>query len=352
MTIPPNRLGVRLGPVSVVVHRRAVVGLIVTLTLLFAALLVALTTGKYDLSPGRALTALVGAGEPVEQYIVGRRLMRALAALLIGALLGICGALTQTITRNPIATPDLLGVTIGASLGAVIALTQPSLLGWLSFTGDRISAAAFLGAFVSTGIIMALAWRGGYEALRLILVGLGVNAVAVSAITWLLARAEVNDAAVATQWLVGGIQRIDHDDLPMLAVVLALGVGACLVLTRDLHALRLGRDVATSLGTAAGRTEATALFVAIALVAIATAAAGPIAFVAFLAPQAAMRIFGTAGPPPLAAAIVGATVMLVADLAAQHLWVTLSTGVVTPIIGAPFLLYLLIRHQRRASVVH
>ncbi len=345
----PRRRGVSLGPVAMRWHARAVVGAGITVAVLLAAVLVALTSGSYEISPARALSTLFGGGTTIEQYVViDRRLMRVGAAVLIGAALGAAGALTQTVTRNPIATPDILGVTMGASAAAVFLVTQPTLLRGLGSPQERLAIAAIIGSIAATALIIALSWRGGFDGPRLVLVGIGVSAVCGSAVTWMLSRSGEEEAAVAAQWLVGSIQRVKLGDLPILAVTVVVALVICTALTRDLHALRLGRESAPLLGSSPARTEAVAILIAVVLVGVATSVAGPIAFVAFVAPQAAMRLLGTPGPSPVAGALVGATMLLLADLIGQKLWVSLSAGIITPIVGAPFLLHLLIRHQRRS----
>lgn len=347
------RRGVRVGPVGFLVRRRAV-GALLGLGLLLAVLLgVSVLTGTLDLAPDRVWAALTGNGSRVEQLVVvDRRLSRALAAVLVGCALGCAGALTQSITRNPIASPDILGVTSGAALFAVLLATRPALRDAVPGLTARetVALGALVGGAATTAAILALSWRAGFDGLRLILVGLGMNALALAGVSFLLTRSDVYAATVAMQWLAGSLAPARMPDVVLLAPFLAAGAAVCLVLGKRLTALRMGREVSTLLGSAPARTEAVALLVAVALASAATALAGPIAFVAFVAPQAAMRLFGTAGPPTLAAGLLGGTLVLGADLAAQRLPVELPVGVVTAIIGAPFLLHLLLRHSRRESV--
>ncbi|WP_240487309.1 FecCD family ABC transporter permease [Actinomadura flavalba] len=338
----------RVGPVGVLVRPRAgVAGLVVAVALLGVAG-VAVFSGSLDIAPARVLAALAGDGTRVETLVVvDRRLARTLAAVLVGFALGCAGALTQSITRNPIASPDILGVTTGAGFFAVLLITHPALLPGGS---AMLAAAAITGGLVTTGGILALSWRAGFDGLRLILVGISVNAIGMAGVSWLLLRTDIDQAAVAMRWLTGSLSGARMPDVLLLApFVLAAGL-ACAYLARDLAALRLGRSVAPALGTAPGRTEALALLVAVVLASGATAVAGPVAFAAFVAPQAAMRLFGTAGPPPLAGGLTGALLILAADLTAQRLPAELPVGVVTAVVGAPFLLYLLHRHRRRTSV--
>jgi iron complex transport system permease protein len=345
--------GLAVGPVAVVVRRRGLLAASVTLAATVGLVALSVFTGTLDLPSDRIWAALSGDGTRIENLVVlDRRLTRALAAVLVGFALGCAGALTQSITRNPIATPDILGVTTGASLFAVILVTRPSVMESVGQgdAGRLLTPAALVGGLLTTACILGLSWRAGFDGLRLILVGISVNAIALGAISWLLTRSELEEAAVATRWLTGSITGARTSDLALLGPVVLLGAVACTVLAQDLAALRLGREVAPTLGTPAGRTEAVSLLVAVVLVSAAAAVAGPVAFVAFVAPQAAMRLFGTAGPPALAGGLLGAVLLLGADLVAQRLPVELPVGVLTAIIGAPYLLFLLVHHVRRESV--
>ncbi|MET7640095.1 iron ABC transporter permease [Streptomyces sp. NPDC005438] len=347
------RRGVRLGPVGLRLTHRALYATVAVLALLLLGCWIALFTGDLDLSTSRVWATLGGDGTTVERLVVvDRRLARTLAALLIGFALGCAGALTQSITRNPIASPDILGVTSGASFFAVVLVTRPEIT---SSVADRapaelVAPAALLGGLLTTACILALSWRGGFDGLRLILVGLSVNSLTLAGVAWLLTRAEMAEAQAATRWLSGSLNGARMPEVLMMAPVMAGGLLLCLMLARDLAALRMGRDLAPALGTAPARTEGLALLVAVVLVSVATAVAGPVSFVAFIAPQAAMRAFGTAGPPPVAGGLIGALLVLGADLVGSRLPAELPVGVPTAVIGAPFLLYLLIQHRRRTSV--
>lgn len=347
------RVGVRLGPVGLLIRHRALLFAVLLLLVLTGAGLLALFTGTLDLPASRVFGTLVGQGSSVDQLVViDRRLSRTLAALLVGFALGTAGGLTQTITRNPIASPDLLGVTSGASLFAVFLVTTPAL--GRQLVGEDTSAilapAAIAGGLVTTAAILGLSWRGGFDGLRLILVGIGVNATALSGVSYLLSRTELEQAAIATRWLNGSLSGARMDDVLLMLPVTAVAAIGCVVLSQHLGALRLGREVAAGLGTRPARTEAFALLIAVAVVSVAVAVAGPIGFVGFVAPQLAMRLFGTAGPPPLAGGLVGAAVVLLSDLGAMRLPGELPVGVITAVIGAPTLLALLIGYVRRTSV--
>lgn len=351
MTAPPTtgRRGIRLGPVGVVVRRRALAMGAGLIALICVLMVLALTVGTLDYSIPRVLSVLAGNGTRVDELlIVDRRLSRAVAAVLVGFCLGAAGALTQSITRNPIASPDILGVTTGAGFFAVVVVTNPRVFSGLGLPVEQmITLSALVGGMLTTAIILALSWRAGFDGFRLVLVGISVNAIALAGISFLLTRTEVSEAQIAVRWLSGSVFGIGPDEVRVLAPVAVVGLLVCVVLTRDLAALRLGEEIAPSLGTSPGRANAAALLVAVVLTSAATALAGPVGFVAFVAPQAAMRLFRTAGPPPVAGGIFGASLVLAADLLALQLPVDLPVGVITSIIGAPYLLHLLIQHMRR-----
>jgi iron-siderophore transport system permease protein len=345
--------GIGFGPVGLVVRRRTMIASVVVTAALVVMVAVSVCTGSLDIPLDRVLAALTGGGTRIEHLvIVEHRLARALAAVLVGFALGCAGALTQTITRNPIASPDILGVTAGAAFFAVIVVTRPEMM---EAFGDRpagqlLAPAAIAGGLATTGLILWLSWRAGFDGLRLILVGLGVNAVALAGVSYLLTRADLDAADAAARWLTGSLAGVRMGEVVFLAPLVTAGAVACAVLARDLGALRLGREIAHTLGTRPGRTEGLALLVAVVLVAGAVAVSGPISFVAFIAAQAAMRLFGTIGPPPLAGGLTGALLVLGADMAAQRLPTELPVGVPTALIGASGLLYLLNQYRRRTSV--
>ena len=347
------RAGVQVGSVGLVVRRRALTALVAVLVICAGVLIVSLTTGTLDYSLERVWAALTGNGTRIEELVVvDRRLSRVVSGALVGFLLGVSGALTQSVTRNPIASPDILGVTAGAGLAAVFVVTRPTEVGALTgeAPGDLLAMAALVGGVLTTVLILALSWRGGFDGLRLILVGIGVNALALAAISWMLTRSSLDEAAVATRWLTGSMSGARLDNLPLLVVVAVGCALVCVVLARDLASLRLGRELSSTLGSPAGRTEALSLVVAVVAVSAATSVAGPIGFVAFVAPQAALRLFGTAGPTPLAGGLTGAAMLVCADLVAQRLPVSLPTGVITAVVGAPVLLALIVPRIRRSHV--
>jgi iron complex transport system permease protein len=330
--------------------------MVLTTVLLAAALLLVMCVnigrGDFPLSITAVLDVLLGGGSRIERFIVmDLRLPRSLTGLLVGAALGISGAITQSISRNALASPDILGITAGSSAAAValIVLGGGSFSGLLATLG--LPLAALIGGLLTAIAIYALAWRKGVDGFRLILVGIAVNAMLTAVIGWLLISADINDVSRAQVWLNGSLNGADWAAVWPVAIAVVLVGGGTVVATFTLGALRLGDDNARSLGIRLQHSQAMMLFAAVALAAIATAAAGPIGFVALAAPQIALRVLRTPGPPIIASALLGGLLVVGSDLIARTILpVELPVGIVTSALGGPFLLYLLVRSNRKASV--
>jgi len=310
--------------------------------------------GEFPISLTEVLTVLAGGGESAQQFIVLElRLPRTLTGILVGAALGLSGAITQTIARNPLASPDILGVTAGASTAAVIVIvlggSSGSVVGFLSSVG--LPVAALIGGVVTAALVYALAYRQGIEGYRLVLVGVGIGAVAVSITSWLLVVAEVYEAARATVWLTGSLNARGWEHVVPVGTALVLLVPIALLLAFALGVLQFGDDTARGLGMRINHARAALILVAVALAAVATASAGPIAFVALVVPQICQRLVGAARPPLLASAVYGALLVVVSDLVARTaLGVELPVGIITAVLGAPYLLYLLAHRNRGVTI--
>ncbi|MBD7950912.1 MULTISPECIES: FecCD family ABC transporter permease [Oerskovia] len=328
-------------------RRQALVG--VGLVVLLLVLLVAsIMVGEYVLPAGDVVRTLLGAGDPADRFVVlGLRAPRAATAIVVGFALGAAGAITQSVARNPLASPDILGVTAGATAAAVAAIV---LAGTGAMSGFLVTAGlpvvAVLGGLVATALVCLLAWRGGIEGYRLVLVGLGVNAGASAITSWMLVRAELPDLNAALIWMTGSLNRASFEIAGPVAVVVVVTVVVSALSTRWLAILRFDSRVIVGLGVRRSAAQLLQIALAVVLAAAATAAAGPVPFVAFVAPQIAWRALAAQGPPPLGAGLVGACVVLAADLGARSLPVDLPVGVVTSAVGAPFLLWLLLRESR------
>ncbi|UOE45832.1 FecCD family ABC transporter permease [Agromyces larvae] len=304
-----------------------------------------MTVGSVLLPPLDVLASALGFGDPATDFIVrGLRMPRAITAVLVGLALGASGSIFQRLLRNPLAAPDLIGISAGASTATVAGITV------LGLTGVGLSAAAVAGGLGVAALVFLLAWRGGLAGTRFILVGVGVAACCESITSFLIARADITDARAAMTWLVGSAGMASATDLLVLAVAIVVLLPAAAAWTRRLGVLELGGDRASSLGLRVERDTVVLLGIAVVLVALATAAAGPIAFVALMAGPISARLLGRAGDRVLAAALAGAIIVQVADLIAQHALPTpISTGIVTGLVGAPYIAWLLIRAGREGG---
>ncbi|GHD00290.1 FecCD family ABC transporter permease [Zhihengliuella salsuginis] len=285
-----------------------------------------------------------------ELAVVEFRAPRTVAAVLAGSALGTAGALTQTVARNPLASPDVLGITNGAAFGAVGVSVLAGGSGGVSGAAAAFGmpAAAAVTGFVAAALVFLLAWKGGLESNRVIIVGLGVGGLAAALTTWMLTLGNVQDAAKALTWMSGTINGRDWGQIAPLWPVVLVGIAAALASRRGLNMIALNPDTAVALGLRINATRVWTLSLATLLAVAATVLAGPVAFVALASPQIARLITRGTIPPVPAAALVGALFLLLADLlAARTFEVALPAGVATAVIGAPYLMYLVIRQQRR-----
>lgn len=321
-------------------RRRLVTGGLLTAVLLaFAA---SLMFGQTFYSPAEVWGVMTGRVVPGASFTVGElRLPRATVALLTGFCFGMGGAVFQTMLRNPLASPDIIGVNAGASAAAVVGIV------FLSLDGAGVSLLATVAALGTAIAIYLLAYKDGGAGARFILIGIGVAAIFNSVVSYVLSRAAEWDLQAAMRWITGNLNGSSWAQALPLAAAMIVVVPALLWLTRDLELMRLGDDAASGLGVPVERRRVLLIVAAVALLAFATAAAGPISFVGFLAGPIAARMLGPVGSPVVAAGLFGSLLVLVADLCAQYLFgIRLPVGVVTGVLGAPYLIFLLIRSSR------
>ncbi|WP_427019047.1 FecCD family ABC transporter permease [Pseudarthrobacter sp. P1] len=310
--------------------------------LVFVLLMVDVLLGSYTVTIPDFFRLLAGENIPGASFIVmENKLPRAVVGLMAGVAFGLSGAIFQSMLRNPLASPDIIGISYGASATAVAAIV------FLGASGATVSVAAIPGALAVALLISGLArGRGGSG---LILIGIGAAAFMNAAVTFMLARADINNAQSAMVWLTGSLNSSNWDRASILAISLLLLLPLAAALSRSLAGLQLGEDTAAGLGFNVRRGRLGLTVLGVLLAAMATAAAGPIAFVAFLSGPIAKRLNGGASSLPLAA-LVGAASVLGADfLAANLLPTALPVGVVTGALGAPFLLWLLISNNRNSQ---
>jgi iron complex transport system permease protein len=327
------------------VTRALVLGSTIAATLLAFTLSVA--HGEFPIPPLEVLAALAGRGDRATSFIVlDLRLPRALTGALAGVALGVAGAVFQDLARNPLVAPDVIGITSGASLAAVSLIV-------LGETGGAVSVplVALCGAAATGAALYLLAWRGGVQGYRLVLVGIGVAALLQAGVSYVLTMGQLVDVTRAYVWLVGSLGGRGWEHVWPLVVTIAVVLPLGPALVRRLAALQLGDDVARALGVGVERARLALLAVAVALTAVAVAGAGPIPFVAFVAPHIARRLSGSVSPSavvPVAGA-AGALLVLGADLAGRVPFAPteIPVGIVTSIVAAPYFLYLLARTGRQ-----
>lgn len=334
---------VRLGPVSGRVDLTGVVVSLVAWVVALAIAAVSLTLGDYEIPLGQVLDTLAGNGSLImTDVVVNNRLPRVLVGLAVGAAFGISGTIFQRLARNPLVSPDLIGINAGAALAAVLVITVIGTgPGWLP-------AGALTGSLLTAITIYLLAYKKGVTGYRLVLVGIGVTAIIGSITAYLLTLADIYTARSATMWLAGSLAGRSWPHFWLIGISLLVLAPAALVMSRQLRLLELGDDLARTL---AGRVELSRgllLAVGVGLAAMATAAAGPIAFVALVAPQIARRLVAERVAGLLAAGALGALLVVAADLAAREIFAptALPVGVVTAFVGAPYLLVLMARANR------
>lgn len=332
----PGGVSLRLRP------RALAVGLTCGLLTLAVGVL-ALGSGDYPMSAADVLRTLAGGGSPGEEFIVHElRLPRLATAIAVGAALALAGAVFQTLVRNPLGSPDLLGFTQGAATGALVVVV-------IGGTSTMLSGAAAVSGFATGLLVYVIAWRRGVHGYRLVLAGIGVAAILTGINGWLLTRAPLMDAARAVLWLTGSLDgRGWIHALPVLVALALLGPAVLAGAGPALRLMEMGDDSASALGVPVERLRLALLGAAVLLVSLASAAAGPVNFVALTAPHLARRLTRAPGPNLLPSALLGALLLVVADQIAQRAVPghQLPVGVVTGLIGGGYLIWLLAAERR------
>ncbi|GLV80269.1 ABC transporter permease [Streptomyces hygroscopicus subsp. hygroscopicus] len=349
-TSKPGMRGATLRTRGGISLRLDIRGVVVGLLLLVVALVMSVLligTGDFPIAPADVVRTLFGGGTVAQDFIVNDlRLPRVLVGLLVGAALGLAGAIVQSISRNPLGSPDVLGLGQGAAAGALTVIV-------LLHGGPTEVAAGALGGGLLTGLgVYVLAWRRGVHGYRLVLVGIGASAMLTAVNGYLLTKADVVDATRAVVWIAGSLNGRDWNQVwPMLAICAVL-LPVVFGHARGLRMLEMGDDSAYALGVPVERTRMVLMGAAVLLTASATAAAGPVAFVALVAPQLARRLTRSAGPNLLPAAWMGAGLLITADWASQRVFGAdqLPVGVLTGMLGGAYLLWLLVTERRAGRI--
>lgn len=310
--------------------------------MLFAGL--ALTRGALPLSAEQLWQVLCGGGAAnVRLIVLEWRLPRVLMALLIGAALGVSGAIFQSLLRNPLGSPDILGFNTGAYSGVLVALVL------FSQNMAAITGAALTGGLTTAALVYLLAWRNGVQTFRLIMVGISVRALLMALNSWLIISASLDAALSAGLWSAGSLNGISWAKTPPVIAVLLASLLLVALAARRMRLLAMGEDIACALGVPVERSRLWLMLAGVLLTAASTALAGPISFVALLAPQIARRLSGGEKGALTLAALCGALLLLAADYAAQHLFLPyqVPAGIITVSLGGLYLITLLVREARR-----
>ncbi|MER5421059.1 FecCD family ABC transporter permease [Streptosporangium roseum] len=332
----------RAGRRSVLVERRTLVASATLVAALLGLGLLGLCYGASWATPGEVVAALGGSGDSV---VVVRdwRLPRVLAGMFFGLALGVAGAIFQNLTRNPMGSPDVIGLDAGAYTGALVAITV------LSGGPLQLAAGSVIGGLVVAATIYLLSSGGGLSGLRLVVIGIAVSAIVTALNSWIVLRAELEVAMAAVGWSAGSLNGVDWEDLPVPFAIIAVLLVVIAGSSHAMHQATLGEAVAAATGVGLRRLRLLMVVVGVGCTATVTSVAGPIVFIALAAPQIGRRLAGAAGVPLLPAALTGALLLQSADLLAQMLLApeSLPVGVVTTAIGGCYLIWLLTKEVRR-----
>ncbi len=324
--------------------RRLVISCLMLVLVSLGVALFSLRSGAVTLDFAQVFNALTGsAPRNITMVVTEWRLPRVMMALLVGAALGISGAIFQSLMRNPLGSPDVMGFNTGAWSGVLVAMV---------LFGQHLTAitlAAMAGGILTSLIVWALAWRDGIETFRLIIIGIGMRAMLMAFNTWLLLQASLETSLSAGLWFAGSLNGLTWaKTLPAAPLILLMFVCA-LLLVKRMRLLEMGDDSACALGVSVERSRLMLMLVAVVLTAAATAIAGPISFIALVAPHIARRLCGTARWGLTQSALCGSLLLLAADLCAQQLFMPyqLPVGVVTVSLGGIYLIVLLVQESRK-----
>ena len=315
---------------------------ILLLALVLISVFVSMMFGKTFYSLSEILDVLLGHSQHGTFTIKTLRLPRVLAGLLCGMAFGVAGNTFQRILGNPLASPDIIGISSGSAVAAVFTIL---ILHW---SGPKVSIAALVCGMIVATIIYGLAHGKHFNSARLILVGIGAQAFLNALISWLLLVSSQYDVANALRWLSGSLNGVQLSDIPLLAFVVLIVMVFILILDQHLNILQLGEEFAQTLGSNPQRYRFVFIVLALFLSAFATSVSGPIASVSFLSGPIARKISKGRGNHMISSALIGALLVLVGDFIGQYaLPARYPVGVITGIVGAPYLLFLLLRMNKR-----
>jgi iron complex transport system permease protein len=327
------------------IQKRFLVVFFIMLLVTVLVFILSLSAGSSWISPVVVVSHLIGLGSGEHDFVIDTlRLPRVLLAFLVGMALGVSGLLLQAIVRNPLAAPDIIGVTGGAAVGAIAFLVLFS--GTLSL--KWIPVAAIIGASIVSVLVYVLSWKKGVTPIRLILIGIGIAAAAKALVMMLLILTDIGVASKAYVWLTGSVYGASWSNVQAMLPWVFGFLFLAFVLSRVMNVKELGDDVSAGLGVNVQLYRFLLLFVSVALAGSAVAFAGGISFVGLIAPHIARKIIGRSygGLIPITA-LIGGLLVMIADLLARTAFLPLDVpaGVFTAGIGAPFFIYLLYKKR-------
>lgn len=335
------------GGLSVRLDLRALTVVVLLLVAALAASVLLIGTGDFPIAAGDVLRTLVGDGNAGQEFIVNElRLPRVLVGLLVGASLGVGGALFQALSRNPLGSPDILGLGQGATAGALVVIVL------FSGSAGQVTVGALVGGLATGIAIYLLSWKRGVHGYRLVLVGIGISAIMTAVNGYLITKADLVEAARAVVWMTGSLSGRDWAQVWPLLALCAVLVPLVLANARGLRMMEMGDDVSYALGVRVERVRLLLMLAAVLLTAAATAAAGPVGFVALTAPQLARRLTRSPGPNLLPSLCMGAALLVAADWVSQRVFGAdqMPVGVVTGVLGGVYLLWLLVTERKAGRI--
>lgn len=318
--------------------------LVLLLVAIGAICFLTLTRGTLSLSAAQLWQVVSGEAPKGVMLVVSEwRLPRLLAALMTGAALAVSGALFQSLLRNPLGSPDILGFNTGAFSAVLLVMI------WLPGQPALLALAALVGGLITAAAVFLFSWRQGITTFRLILIGIGIRALLMSLNSWLITHTSLETALSAGLWSAGSLNSISWKMLPAVAVVILLTLLVTTCLVRRLRLLEMGDDMAVALGVPAHRSRLALMACGVILTAVSTALIGPVSFVALIAPRIAERLGRGRPHSLLLSALCGAVLLSAADYLASHLFIPyqLPVGVVTVSIGGVYLMGLLFKEAHR-----
>ncbi|MFF8645102.1 FecCD family ABC transporter permease [Streptomyces sp. NPDC015345] len=338
---PAGYAVVRLGKAAFLLHRRAALVALGLGVLLAASCLAYLCVGESYVHPVEALKVVLGQPSADELVVGTLREPRMVVGLLVGAAFGVAGGLIQTVARNPLASPDIIGISQGASALTVGAMT----FGITSYT--VLPYLSVIGGIAAAALVYVFAWRGGLHATRFVLIGIGFAIALRSVTTLFMTKGDYLVAQQAQIWMTGSLNGRGWAEADPLALTLLALLPFMFWAARAQRSVTMDDDTATALGVRLGHVRLGLVLLGVVLASVATSAAGPVDFVALLAPQIARRLTRTAQIPLLCSALTGALIVVLADLLARRVFspTELPVGVLTAAVGAPYLIWLIVRSR-------